>query len=164
METLHERLSALILQHGRVWMKDSVRPVEQHPDHSLDTGETRIISLKQFRRLMKKPQEIAFVLVIKTTEVPQATRAKDIEEYKDHPVYPYLCKYPSLFKQKLPAELPPVEHGLHKMKVNCGGSHQLKKPKLLDGFARWKQSGTFAAQPLLMEHPLFVSASRMAGE
>ncbi|OWZ13525.1 hypothetical protein PHMEG_00013132 [Phytophthora megakarya] len=34
-------------------------------------------------------------------------------------LYPYLCKYPDLFRHKLPAELPPEEHGEHTMDVKA---------------------------------------------
>lgn len=84
---------------------------------SMETGETRLISTKQFRRMIMKDKTIEYVFVIQPGGVKPATRATDIEDYKNHPVYPYLRKYPGLFRQKLPPNLPPVEHGLHRMDV-----------------------------------------------
>ncbi|OWZ07550.1 hypothetical protein PHMEG_00020044 [Phytophthora megakarya] len=97
---------------------------------SLETGETRLITTKQFRRMLKKDKSIEYVFVIQPSAGKHVARATDIEDYRNHPVYRYLYKYPGLFRRKLPPELPPIEHGLHKLDVKSDDpvcSHQWRQ-------------------------------------
>ncbi|OWZ18317.1 hypothetical protein PHMEG_0007611 [Phytophthora megakarya] len=77
--------------------------------YSIDTGTTRCISSKQFRRMLQMSKDVDREVI---------TKATSIDNYKNHPIYPYLRKYNGLFRQKLPEHLPPKEHGEHVMDVH----------------------------------------------
>ncbi|POM62712.1 hypothetical protein PHPALM_28091 [Phytophthora palmivora] len=109
---------------GMPWLHDQARtkmkdvPMQTTESYfSLEFGETKVISVKQFRCLFKKDKGIEYVFAVQSCPSNPVQRPTSIDNYKDHPVYPYLCKYPELFRQKLPAELPPAEHGEHQKDI-----------------------------------------------
>ncbi|KAF4130544.1 hypothetical protein GN958_ATG20246, partial [Phytophthora infestans] len=114
MTVLLTRLAKLMARHMRNRTKPSVA---NSAERQSKLGETKIISLKQLPRLLKKPREVEYVFVIQPTSGNPVKRAKNMDDYVDHPAYPYLQKYQGLFRQKLPAELPTASHGQHEMDV-----------------------------------------------
>ncbi|GMF36760.1 unnamed protein product [Phytophthora lilii] len=90
--------------------------------YSVLSGETKYISGKQFKRLMKKPNDIECVFIIRPKTEKEsggdAQRQIDIDSYREHPAYPVLLKHKSVFQKKLPSALPPRGHGEHEIKVD----------------------------------------------
>jgi hypothetical protein len=89
--------------------------------YSATSGTTKFITVKQFRRMLRKPQDIECVFAIRPKtekESGKEPETVDIEAYRDHPVYPVLLKHKAVFQQKLPSCLPPREHGEHEMEVD----------------------------------------------
>ncbi|DAZ95615.1 TPA: hypothetical protein N0F65_000098 [Lagenidium giganteum] len=76
------------------------KPVQEkyftHGYHSVSSGQTKYITAKLFRRMMRKKSKI-----------------------ECSPVYPVLKKHPRVFQAKLPKELPPIEHSEHEMDVKA---------------------------------------------
>ncbi|GMF37532.1 unnamed protein product [Phytophthora lilii] len=90
--------------------------------YSVLSGDTKYISGKQFKRLMKKPNDIECVFIIRPkTEKESGDDAQvqiDIDSYREHPAYPVLLKHKFVFQKKLPSALPPRGHGEHVIKVD----------------------------------------------
>ncbi|ETK90462.1 hypothetical protein L915_05776 [Phytophthora nicotianae] len=121
---LRVRLRDLLSAYQKSWCHQGNASSERETSNqtdayfSVDTGETKCISSKQFRRLLKKDKDVEYVFIIQPRQPEIITKATSIDDYKDHAIYPYLQKNEGLFRQKLPEELPPREHGEHTMEVH----------------------------------------------
>jgi hypothetical protein len=67
---------------------------------SVKSGTTKYITIKQFKRILKKPREIESIFVIRPKtekEGGEGAKVVDIEAYRGQPVYPLLCKHKGVF-------------------------------------------------------------------
>ncbi|OWY93176.1 LOW QUALITY PROTEIN: hypothetical protein PHMEG_00037525 [Phytophthora megakarya] len=86
--------------------------------YSAVSGTTKYITSKQFRRMLKKPSKIECIFTQNRKKCGRTEEPVDIESFRDHPVFALLLKHKELYKQKLPMDLPPHEHGEHVMEVD----------------------------------------------
>ena len=99
-------------------------------------GQTKILSMKQFQKNLKKDKDIEYCIMINVQKSEKAERFKtqDWENLKDNPAYNVLKKYEgTVFRKELPAEIPPSREGIeHEI--------QLKPGTTPIAVSQWRQS------------------------